>query len=644
MMILELGKFANLFVNDRVKIPYCLKKFFPGQIQADRTLPKGRRKLVKEDLKTFASLRNRVVQFLKKNPDSSFDSGEIAEKKLIEELHIHQIELEMQNEDLRLARENAERIQARYIDLYEFAPVGYVTLAQNGKIVAANLTAAKLLGIGKQRLLYHPFTDFVDPESQDILYFYLSQMRKSEINQSCELKLKKKCGTLFFARLEGIKISCEDSDHNEIRISLIDINESKLNAIALKESAERNETLLNLLPQSAVLLDSHRKVIIANQTARNRGVKVGEICPAKNFVGNRFGPTLNEDLQNIGFMVDENTFPNRFLTVIDDSNDAVCLMDLKGNIKAWNRMAEKMYGYSSSEAIKMSVFDLVPARFKQKTVLLLADISAGAVVKPFETKRIAKDGSVLDICLTATRMVENGKIVAIATTERDITSHNLLFASLKELPRRIIMAQEEERSRISQVLHGEFGQALIALKLFAVVVSADLPEENFLMRSIFDKIRAQLDKIIQDTRTLAHKLSPPGLKYVGLIPAIREMVETATTKKLKVLFFHNDSGQTSFHEKDIIVYRIVQEALQNIQKHSGASRARIGVHLRKTVFTLEVSDNGRGFDPALASSAKGLGLALMKQQAALIGGKLSIESQKGKGTSLKIRVPIKEKK
>ena len=599
---------------------------------------------MKKNLAGKFSLRSRVVKFLEGNPDAGADTFGLPSAMAIEELRIHRIELEMQNEDLRLARENAERIQKKYIDLYEFAPVGYLTLGENETIVEANLTAAMLLGLKKSQIRHHPLTDFVDPKFQDVLYFHLAKVIESRISESCELMLKKSADQPFFALLKS-QIFCNEGDkHAQIRVSIINIHESKLNAIALKESAERNEMLLNLLPQSVFLIDKNRKVIAANLTAKKSGIRLGKVRKADYTAADMREPARRDALHNGFCTLEKDPFRQRMITIIEDSNDAVCLMDLHGNIKAWNRMAEEIYGYATVDAVKMSVFDLVPARLKQQTAHLLTDISAGILIKPFETKRIAKDGSILDICLKVTRLVQNGNIVAIATTERDITSHNLLFASLQDLPRRIIVAQEEERSRISQVLHSEFGQGLIALKLFLVVASSALPENDQLMRPVFEKIRMQLDKIINDTRTLAHKLSPPGLKYVGLIPAIKELVESAMSEKLQVRFFHNDVEQASFKEKDIIIYRILQEALQNIMKHSGATRVRVDVVLKKTVFILEVNDNGRGFDPSLTSSAKGLGLALMKQQAALIKGRLSIRSRKGKGTLLKVTVPVKEKK
>ncbi len=569
----------------------------------------------------------------------------LAPEKLIEELRTYQIELEMQNESLLLARETAQQQQTKYKNLYEFAPIGYLTLGKKEEIVEANHTAANLLGLEKSQILQRQFTDFVDPESQDTLYFFLARLRKSDASDSCELKLLKRAETPFFAHIESM-MSCENENNcDEIRISFSDIHKSKMNAIALKESADRNEMLLNLLPQPAILVDKDRKVIAANQMAKKNGFAVGKLCRTKPKKRKKVVSGSQKDFSNICCQVDYIPSLQRLSTVIEDSNDAVSLIDLHGNIKAWNRMAEEMYGYLAADAMQMSIFDLVPASLKKQTSRLLKDVGAGVLIRPFETQRIARDGTVLDIRIKVTRMIEDGKIIAIAATERDLTTHNRLFASFKDLPRRIIMAQENEKSRISQILHSEFGQALIALKLFTVISSSNLDKKNDLMRTVLDKIRNNLDTIINDTRNLAHELSPPGLKYAGLVPAIKGLIDSATSKeKLQIRFFHRNMGQACFKEKDIIIYRILQEAIQNILKHSQATRARVSAVLSKTNFVLEISDNGKGFDSTAKSSSPGLGLALMSQQALLIRGRLSIESHAGKGTLLKITVPIKEKK
>lgn len=599
-------------------------------------------------------LRNRSVKILNGKHDSNAVQAPEDPEKLIEELRIHQIELEMQNEDLRLAQAKLETIQNKYVDLYEFAPVGYFTLGETGNIVEVNLTAAKLLGLNKAHIIGRQLTDFVEREFQDTLYFYLRKIRDSENKESCELKIRKFSDEPFFAHLEGVAVCHKKSAPIEFRISLINIHEKKKIEIALKASADNNEMLLNLLPQSAILLDLNQKVLVANDKAIESEAETDAthiLCSRKNQhrlngSANKTGEyTLQKTRPSIPGQAFGNPHQQRLVTVIEDSNDAVSLLDLQGNIKAWNRKAEEMYGYPASDALKMSIFDLAPANLKNATRQLLTDIRNGLLIKPFETRRIARDGSVLDVCLTFTRIIQGNKILAIATTERDVTDHNRWFASLQELPRRIIIAQEKERSRISQVLHAEFGQSLIALKLFTFMADSEVPEQNLQVKSAFNKIKINLDKIINDARNLAHELSPPGLKYVGLGAAIKDLVKSAMQKKnLSVRFFHRNMNQACFKKKDIIIYRLVQEALQNIFKHSQATRARVIAIFKNSIFTLEISDNGIGFNPSGKTSSSGLGLALMKEQAALINGTLSVESREGKGTSVKVRIPIKEKK
>lgn len=500
--------------------------------------------------------------------------------------------------------------------------------------------------------MYHSFANFVDFEFQDVFYFYIRKVRRSGGHESCELKLRKFSGETFFAHLESMAVRLGPGIPTEIRISIINIHESKMNIIALKESAERNEMLLNLLPQPALLINRERKVLAANRLAKKYGAEVGEFW-IKNLKNNQ-NKSKELAVENVGFpspqelqpascLIDGNLYQQRLITVVEDSNDAVSLLDLKGNIKAWNRKAEELYGYPASEALKMTIFNLVPPGLKHETRQMLNDICAGILIKPFETRRIAQDGTVLDICLKITRLVQDKNIVAITTTERDITDHNRLFASLQELPGRIIRAQEKERSRISQVLHSEFGQSLISLKLFTTVAASELPDNASKVKPVMVEIKAQLDKIIDDTRRLAHELSPPGLKYVGLVPAIQDLIESAMlNKNLKISFTHSNVDQACFKDNDIIIYRILQEALQNVIKHAQATRVRVKAVVKNSLFTIEISDNGRGFELLLPATRRGLGLALMKEQATLMLGSFKVQSQAGKGTSIKISVPVKE--
>jgi two-component system, cell cycle sensor histidine kinase and response regulator CckA len=147
-------------------------------------------------------------------------------RKMLYELRVHQIELELQNEELRRAQEELDAARTRYFDLYDLAPVGYVTLSEQGLILEANLTLASLLGVDRGALVKQPLTRFILKEDQDSYYFHRRKLLETGERRLCELRMAKEDGTGFWARLEantardvyGVSIS---------RLMISDITESK---------------------------------------------------------------------------------------------------------------------------------------------------------------------------------------------------------------------------------------------------------------------------------------------------------------------------------------------------------------------------------------------------------------------------------
>ena len=123
-------------------------------------------------------------------------------RRLIHELRVHQIELEMQNEELRRAHGELEDSRARYFQLYDLAPVGYCTISEMGLMLEANLTAATLLGVTRGALVKQPFARFILKEDQDIYYLHSKQIFETGQPQACEVRLMKKDGASFWARLK----------------------------------------------------------------------------------------------------------------------------------------------------------------------------------------------------------------------------------------------------------------------------------------------------------------------------------------------------------------------------------------------------------------------------------------------------------
>jgi PAS domain S-box-containing protein len=128
----------------------------------------------------------------------------------VHELRVHQIELEMQNEELRTAQAEIEAGRARYFDLYDLAPVGYCTLSEQGLILEANLTAATLLGWPEAALVKQPISRFILKEDQDIYYLHRKKLFETGEPQECELRLVKPDGTLFWAHLTATAAQAED--------------------------------------------------------------------------------------------------------------------------------------------------------------------------------------------------------------------------------------------------------------------------------------------------------------------------------------------------------------------------------------------------------------------------------------------------
>ncbi|MBI5242762.1 MAG: PAS domain S-box protein [Elusimicrobia bacterium] len=124
-------------------------------------------------------------------------------RRLVHDLRVHQIELEMQNEELRRAQSEIEASRARYFDLYDLAPVGYFTLSEKGLILEANLTAAKLLGVERRPLVKQPLTRFILPEDQDIYYLRLKELLKTGSPQACEIRMLRPNAAPFWARVEA---------------------------------------------------------------------------------------------------------------------------------------------------------------------------------------------------------------------------------------------------------------------------------------------------------------------------------------------------------------------------------------------------------------------------------------------------------
>jgi PAS domain S-box-containing protein len=205
-----------------------------------------------------SSLRKRAEAFLDKHPGAvkNKTSGDV--KKLIEDLHIHQIELEIQNEELRRVQSDLEASRDRYSDLYDFAPVGYVTISENGLILQANLSYAAMLGVERSVLTGLPFSRFMTHDNQEVFYRHLKRLFETKAKQACELKLVRKDRDEFYAQLESIVSEDQEEKAKKIRIVVTDITDRKLAEEVLKKAHDTLEQKVK--ERTAELVETNKKL------------------------------------------------------------------------------------------------------------------------------------------------------------------------------------------------------------------------------------------------------------------------------------------------------------------------------------------------------------------------------------------------
>jgi PAS domain S-box-containing protein len=394
------------------------------------------------------SLRKRAEKILSQKPEAVRKIPVEDITRLIHELEVHQVELDMQNDELRKAQAEIELSRAKYVDLYDFAPVGYFTLSPTGKIEEVNLTGAKLLGIEKTNLVNRDFRLFVAPEFRKLFDSHRSEVLESDSVQKCELRLIKRASDPLEVSLESLSVKSGDEKTLLIRSAMSDITERKKAQTALRESEERNRYLSSQL-------------LVAQEAERRR--------------------------------------------IAGDLHD-----DIGHRLINMQQLAKPLLDWIKKEGPETEAKRL-------ETLALILDGTAA------EVKRMQQD-------LRPSMLEDIGLLVTIGWLCR------------------------------------EFGEAHSGIRI----------DQNL---------------------NIQEREIPDSLK--------------------------------------LVIFRILQEALNNVAKHSKASLVRLSLNKASEGIELTVSDNGQGFN-VNETPRRGLGLVSMRERVELSNGSFSIESAKGKGTTLRV--------
>jgi len=198
---------------------------------------------------TMKNLRRQAEERLREQPEENRRLSPVEADRLIHELHVHHIELELQNEELRAAQLQLQESHDRYMELYDFAPVGYVTVDDHGRITHANLTCSQLLGVERAQLLNGHFGQFIVSEDQDTYHLHYRQLLTTHTAQFCELRLSRKPEGTFYVHLKSTPVQDTERHITHIRMALTDITSGKqaevLRVAAHEKAAHEKDVLMH---------------------------------------------------------------------------------------------------------------------------------------------------------------------------------------------------------------------------------------------------------------------------------------------------------------------------------------------------------------------------------------------------------------
>jgi signal transduction histidine kinase len=210
-----------------------------------------------------------------------------------------------------------------------------------------------------------------------------------------------------------------------------------------------------------------------------------------------------------------------------------------------------------------------------------------------------------------------------------------------KLSGKLITAQEDERSRLAAELHDDFSQRLALLSLGIETTAELVPEASEEAKQQLNDLLNAASELGADIHTLSHRLHPMTLERLGLVPGISAFCKEFTAQqRIKVAFSHSGAIASVPSGIALSLFRIVQECLRNVAKHSGASEAQVTLTQQHQHLLLSISDDGAGFDPDEERCRQGLGLFSMDERARLIGARFELHAAPGKGTHIEVWTPL----
>ncbi len=328
--------------------------------------------------------------------------------------------------------------------------------------------------------------------------------------------------------------------------------------------------------------------------------------------------------------------------------NAVNLIDLEGRVTEANPQAAAMLGFSHPEAlVGKSILELFSAEDRARFGKNMEAALRSGRMSRSEFTMLRRDGRRFPAELSAAVLTDaGGKPAGLVVVGGDATARKRAEEDLRQLSRRIIEAQEAERLRVARELHDGVNQTLASAKMRLCKVKEMLADSHPADSLLLERCQELLLQALEENRYIAHNLHPTILDDLGLAEACRSFCEEVESRAgIRVECRIAGLERRLESNVELNLFRIIQEALGNVVKHARARSATLDMAIRDGHLVLRVEDDGQGFKPERGSAARrkdgsGIGLANMRERAALLGGTCEVRSTPGQGTVLTTSVPL----
>ncbi len=651
-------------------------------------------------------------------------------KSAIHELQVHQIELELQNQELQQAHLETELARRKYFDLFDLAPVGYATFGQKGEILDINLTGARLLEEERARLVNRRFQLFLTPGHIPLFNAFMGKVFSTGTRQICEVSINRNGDRSAVVRLEGILAEPNEETGSRCQAVLLNITDQK----QAEQALQRKESDLRLIMEAVPALIAHvdpqgcyrqvnenyarwfgrsseearglhmRDLLGENQWEKVKGYVAKALAGEKlsyerqlpyqggasRWIQATYTPELDERNRVQGFVVHVMDIEDKKKTqeevkksrdefemrvqertaelkkardlleeqsrilesFFKDTITPLVLLDRDFNFIRVNESYARSFRRGVADFPGHNYFEFYPQEKNEAIFRRAVETKKAfqAVAQPLHFPDHSERGvTYWDWTLTPL-LDDEGEVISLVLSLEEVTDRQAAEDTLRNSERQIrtladqlIHVQENERKRIARDMHDSLGASLSALKYKLEDLIHNLPDRN--QRQVGESLDA-LILIIQETigeaRRMQNELRPPHLDDLGLLSTLSwlsrgfQKVYSRITVEQRLAVLEEEIPE----RLKVIIFRIVQEAMNNIGKHARATLSWISLSREQNGLQLVIGDNGAGFDLKgfLESTGQpsGMGLSIMKERADLSGGALSIVSHPGEGTMVEV--------